>query len=252
MTEHILDCWERAEATPGVFWPTNPASRWLLGKIAARSPRGLIALGLIQPSADEAKARQFLADWPAEWHDQGIMLSGWGLLGSTVFEMVVGELPRLLIPIFLLVLGTLWLAFRNFKDVALSLATLAFSGISLGAAMTLLHWDWNILNLMALPLLLGLGVDFSIHIQLALRRCAGNVMAVRQSIGRALLLAGSTTIAGFGSLAFSTNAGMASLGKVCAAGIALALITAVYLLPVWWQTWQPKPARTKDAQTGSP
>jgi predicted RND superfamily exporter protein len=53
------------------------------------------------------------------------------------------------------------------------------------------------------------------------------------STGRALLLAGTTTAAGFVSLAFSSNGGMASLGKVCALGIAIALLTAIYLLPVW-------------------
>jgi predicted RND superfamily exporter protein len=235
LTERILDLWQRAGSTTDVFWPTNAGSRWLLGKVAARSPNGLVALGLIQPQLDEARTRQFVAGWPKEWHQQGILLSGWVLLGSTVFDLVVSELPRLLIPILLLVLVALWLAFRNLKEVSLSLATLAFSGVCLGATMNILGWEWNILNLMALPLLLGLGVDFSLHIQLALRRCGGDVMEVHRSVGRALLLAGSTTVAGFGSLAFSTNAGMASLGKVCAAGIALALLTAVYLLPVWWK-----------------
>ncbi|HVY71374.1 MAG TPA: MMPL family transporter, partial [Verrucomicrobiae bacterium] len=98
-------------------------------------------------------------------------------------------------------------------------------------------WSWNLLNMMALPLLLGMGVDFSIHIQLALRRYEGDLLATRRSVGRALLLAGATTVAGFGSLAFSTNAGMASLGEVCALGITLALVVAVYLLPVWWKAW---------------
>jgi predicted RND superfamily exporter protein len=88
---------------------------------------------------------------------------------------------------------------------------------------------------MALPLLLGLGVDYSIHIQLALHRCHGDRLAVRRSVGRALLLAGTTTAVGFGSLSFSANAGLASLGKVCAAGIVISLMTAVYLLPVWWR-----------------
>jgi predicted RND superfamily exporter protein len=80
-----------------------------------------------------------------------------------------------------------------------------------------------------------MGVDFSIHIQLALRRCQGELQEVRRSVGRALLLAGATTVAGFVSLTFSTNAGMASLGRVCALGITLALVIAVYLLPVWWK-----------------
>jgi predicted RND superfamily exporter protein len=138
-------------------------------------------------------------------------------------------------PILALVLLTLWLAFRAWRDVVLSLTTLVFTGLMLHLLMTLAGWSWNMVNLMALPLLLGMGVDFSIHIQLALRRHHGNVALVSRSIGRALLLAGSTTVAGFASLAFASNSGIAGLGKVCAAGIVCAMLTAIYLLPVWWQ-----------------
>ncbi len=234
ITDHILDAWLRAATSTNVFWPENRASQWILGKVAARTTNGFLALGLIHPSTNAAAAKQFAADWPDELRHEGVILSGWELLGSTVFDTVVRELPRVLIPIFVLVVVSLWLAFRSVKEVALSLVTLAFGSVCLWAAMDLLNWDWNILNLMALPLLLGMGVDFSIHIQLALRRHNGDRLAVRRSVGRALLLAGATTVAGFGSLAFSTNAGMASLGQVCALGITLALLPAVYLLPVWW------------------
>jgi predicted RND superfamily exporter protein len=233
-TESILNTWQRALETTGVFWPTNQASRWVLGKISAHGNRGFLALGLIHPTENLAATKRFASEWSAALVEQGMVLSGWELLGTTVFDTVVTELPRVLLPIFLLVLTSLWLAFRSVREVFLSLVTLAFSGLCLGAAMNLLHWQWNILNVMALPLLLGMGVDFSIHIQLALRRYGGDLMAVQRSVGRALLLAGATTVAGFGSLAFSTNAGMASLGQACALGILVALLVAVYLLPVWW------------------
>ncbi|HVV72672.1 MAG TPA: hypothetical protein VHI52_14425, partial [Verrucomicrobiae bacterium] len=55
-----------------------------------------------------------------------------------------------------------------------------------------------------------------------------------QSVGRALLLCGGTAIAGFGSLAWSTNSGMASLGQVCAVGIGSNMLIAIFLLPLWW------------------
>lgn len=236
LTESIFDHWQHAVGTTNVFWPTNHASRWVLGKVAARPDHGFLALGFIHPTNANG-TKQLVADWPTGLRRDGVILSGWELLGSTVFDMVVSELPRVVIPIFLLVVVSLWLSFRSLKEVALSLGTLGFSGFCLWAAMGLLKWDWNLLNLMALPLLLGLGVDYSIHIQLAMRRYKGDRLAVRRSVGRALLLAGTTTVAGFGSLAFSTNSGMASLGKVCALGITLALVTAVYLLPVWWRAW---------------
>lgn len=250
LTENILNAWQAASAGSSVFWPTNEASRWLFARFVARPANGFMALGLIQPTTNAAATRRFADGWPRELQREGIILSGWNLLGWSVFDLVLRELPRVMIPVFLLVVLSLWLAFRNLKEVLLSLGTLAFSALCLAALMGLLKWDWNLLNVMGLPLLLGMGVDFSIHIQLALRRHAGDLLAVRRSVGRALLLAGSTTVAGFGSLAFSSNAGMASLGKVCALGIALALLVAVFLLPVWWQAWmRPAPGRP-DAETG--
>jgi lauroyl/myristoyl acyltransferase len=102
--------------------------------------------------------------------------------------------------------------------------------------MRLAGWSWNLLNLMALPLILGTGVDYGIFMQLALRRHHGDLAVTHRSVGRALLLCGGTAIAGFGMLGLSSNAGMASLGQVCAVGIAANMLLAIYLLPVWWKS----------------
>src|SRR5437667_10690964 len=118
-----------------------------------------------------------------------------------------------------LVFLSLLLSFRNPREVLLSLAVLALSGGCLLGVMKLADWSWNLLNLMALPLILGTGVDYSIFMQLALRRHQGDLTMAYRSVGRALVLCGATACAGFGSLAFSTNAGMGSLGQGCAAGI---------------------------------
>jgi lauroyl/myristoyl acyltransferase len=119
--------------------------------------------------------------------------------------------------------------------VFLSLGVLAMSGVCLLTTMKVAGWSWNLLNLMGLPLILGTGVDYSIFMQLALRRHGGDLEMAHRSVGRALMLCGATAIAGFGSLAWSSNAGMASLGKVCAAGIAGNMLISVLLLPVWWK-----------------
>src|SRR6185369_16361280 len=84
-------------------------------------------------------------------------------------------------------------------------------------------------------LVLGTGVDYSIFMLLALRRFNGDVTMAWNSVGRALLLCGGTAVAGFGSLGLSSNAGMASLGRVCAVGIASNMLISVFLLPVWWR-----------------
>jgi lauroyl/myristoyl acyltransferase len=135
----------------------------------------------------------------------------------------------------ILILVSLWLAFRRVAEILLGLGVLLLSGLCLLAVMSVAGWTWNLLNLMALPLMLGTGVDYGIFIQLALRRHGGDVALVRRSIGRALLLCGGTAIAGFGSLAWSGNVGMASLGKVCAVGIGANMLISIFLLPAWWR-----------------
>ena len=91
------------------------------------------------------------------------------------------------------------------------------------------------MNVMALPLLFGAGIDYSIHIQFALRRNNGDMSRSFQTVGRAILLCGASTAAGFASLGFATNAGLASLGRVCAVGIMITCLVSVYLLPLWWR-----------------
>ena len=170
----------------------------------------------------------------------GILISGWELLGATTLQRVQGRLWLLVVPMVGLVLLSLWLAFRRVTEVLLGVAVLLLSGLCLLATMALAGWSWNLLNLMALPLVLGTGVDYGIFIQLALRRHGGDTRMVRRSVGRALLLCGGTAITGFGSLAWSGNAGMASLGKVCAVGIGANMLIAIFLLPAWWLWLSPK------------
>ena len=162
-----------------------------------------------------------------------MLVSGWSLLGREVLEQVKRETPLITSLVGLTVLCALWLTFRRAGPVLLSLAVLGFSGLVLVALMGFLGWRWNLISLTALPLLLGMGIDYSIHVQTALERFKGDVTRTFQSVGRALLLAGSTTIIGFGFLGMSSNAGMASLGRVCALGLAILLLTSVFLLPGW-------------------
>src|SRR5207249_9784205 len=77
-------------------------------------------------------------------------------------------------------------------------------------------------------------VDYSIHMQLALRRHGGDIAQARRRVGRALFLCAATTVAGFGSNVWSSNGGLVSLGQVCAAGIAFDYLTSNFLLPLWW------------------
>jgi predicted RND superfamily exporter protein/lauroyl/myristoyl acyltransferase len=250
LTDELLRTWARAGAGAGVVWPTNHASQWLLKRFIARTPGQLLVMGLVYPATNRADASA-LADLSGRLAQKQAFLSGWQLLGSTTLKRVQSRLWQVVAPMVLLVLASLWLAFRRPTEILLGLAVLALSGLCVLATMALAGWSWNLLNLMALPLMLGTGVDYSIFIQLALRRHAGNLALVRHSIGRALLLCGGTAMAGFGSLAWSSNPGMASLGKVCAVGIGANMIFSVFLLPKWWLGLsQPSKVRIPESRAG--
>ena len=237
LTGRILDTWEHALAQPAPYWPANPANVWVLGKFVSRTPDGLHALGLIYPAEDQPGSFHELSE---RLGGDGYQLASWAGLGELVLQRVRAELGWISWLMLALMIAALALAFRRMTEVLLSLVALAFALAGLLALMRTAGWSWNLMNLMAVPLLLGTSVDYSIHIQLALRRNRGDLRATRRATGHALLLCGATTITAFGSLALSSNAGLASLGQICAAGIACTVITAVFLLPAWWKALHPE------------
>ena len=247
VTDRVLDVWQQASANPRLLWPTNDMGRWILDKLTARTATNLFALGLIYPPSDSqsepppgpAQRRlpaRDLSALAAQLPRDGVWLASWDGLGSALLAVVEKDLRRVMLPMAALLVASLWLAFKRLGEVLLSLATLGFSLLCLFALMKLAGWSWNLLNLMALPLLLGAGVDYSIHMQLALRRHGGDIAETRRSVGRALFLCAATTVAGFGSNIASSNGGLVSLGQVCAVGMACAYLTANWLLPAWWQS----------------
>ena len=241
----VFDTWQTAVEKPGIFWPTNAMSEWIFQKFAVHGSNKLFALGLVKMAAtNSTTALAQLRGFESELPRQNAWLSGWALLGDAIFSRVKANLWKVLAPMILLVLLSLGLAFRRPAEILLSVGVLIMSGLCLLAMMRLAGWSWNLLNLMAIPLILGTGVDYSIFMQLALKRYGGDLTMAYRSVGRALLLCGGTAIAGFGSLAWSSNAGMASLGQVCAVGIACNMLIAIFLLPVWWDVTSPKQPST--------
>jgi uncharacterized protein len=237
LTEELVRTWARAAGTTNLVWPTNQVSQWLLKRFVAHTPDQWLAMGLIYPAAN-AVAPATLAGLSSELAAKHALLSSWELLGSTTLQRVRGTMWQVVTPMILLVLASLWFAFRRPLEILLGMAVLLMSGLFLLALMAAAGWSWNLLNLMGAPLILGTGVDYTLFMQLALRRHNGDLVTVRRSVGRALLLCGGTAMAGFGSLAWSSNPGMASLGKVCAVGIGANMLISVFLLPAWWLWFQ--------------
>ncbi len=233
LSDLMLQTWCGAASQTNVYWPTNPLSRWIFNKMTARTATNQFALGLVYLSSNATPAA--VSNLQSQLPSDNVWLSSWELLGEEIFARVKANMWKVVGPMIALVFLSLFMAFHRTREISLSLIVLLISGVCLLAVMRLAGWSWNLLNLMAIPLILGTGVDYSIFMQLALRRYDGDLDLANRAVGRALLLCGGTAVAAFASLGFSSNAGMASLGEVCAVGIGCNMLIAIFLLPVWWQ-----------------
>lgn len=249
LAEGVLKTWQSA-ASPSLFWPTNPMSQWIFEKFSAGRTGNYFVLGQVTSSLSSSFSN--LSALQAQLPPHDVWLSGWSLLGHAIFARVQANMWKVLAPMILLVLVALLLAFRRPLEICLALAVLLVSGACLLSIMRVSGGSWNLLNLMAIPLILGTGVDYSLFMLLALRRHGGDLAIAYASVGRALLLCGGTAIAGFGSLGLSSNAGMASLGQVCAIGIACNMLIAIFLLPRWWQSFSDPTLEARPSTPSTP
>ena len=115
----------------------------------------------------------------------------------------------------------LWLALRRVTDVLLTLVPLLVAGVVTLEICVLIDLPLNFANIVALPLLLGVGVAFKIYYITAWR--AGRTNLLQSSLTRAIFFSALTTATAFGSLWLSSHPGTASMGKL----LALSLVTTL-------------------------
>jgi len=132
----------------------------------------------------------------------------------------------------LMVTVILLLVLRSLRPTALVLMPLLLAAVLTGAAMTLAQVPFNFANVIALPLLLGIGVDSGIHmVARASRDPAMRRHPLASSTARAVLFSGLTTVCSFGNLLLSSHPGTASMGLVLSAGTAITLACMLIVLP---------------------
>ncbi|MEO8936668.1 MAG: MMPL family transporter [Burkholderiaceae bacterium] len=118
---------------------------------------------------------------------------------------------------------------RRTRDVAITLASLLLGGIVTLGFCVVLRIPLNYENIIALPLLFGIGVAFNIYFVIAWRHGVANLL--QTSLARAVIFSALTTATAFGSLWLSSHPGTASMGKLLALSLACTLAAALLVLP---------------------
>ena len=133
---------------------------------------------------------------------------------------------------FIAITLMLYILLARKKDVFLVLIPLLMAAVITGGISVLAGLPLNFANVIALPLLLGIGVDSGIHIIHRFRTDlpdGKNILAT--SSARAVVVSSLTTMGGVGNLALSPHAGTASMGMLLTLGIGVTLACMLLVLP---------------------
>lgn len=124
----------------------------------------------------------------------------------------------------------LFVDFRNLFHILLCQAPVVISILCTLGVMGVSGISLNFMNIIVFVLLFGIGTDYTVHLIHRYQADRDITLSFLQT-GKAVFVAGLTTIAGFGSVGFSSYRGLASMGQVAAVGTAFCVIFSLTLLP---------------------
>ncbi len=153
-----------------------------------------------------------------------------------VFHRVAGQITsgftNAVILGAVLVFVILLIDFRGLREAGLAMIPLLLGMVWMLGWMGVLGLSFNFANLIAVPLVIGVGIDNGVHVVHRLRLEGERGMSVvLRHTGRAILISSLTTMIGFGSLALASHRGLESLGLMLLLGVGSCLITSTVVLP---------------------
>jgi predicted exporter len=130
---------------------------------------------------------------------------------------------------FVAITTLLCIALRRLRDVAITMAPIVLTGLLTLANCVMIGESLNFANIIALPLLFGIGVAFHIYFVMSWRSGAEHLLT--SSLARAVFFSALATATGFGSLWASSHPGTSSMGKLLMISLVWTLISALLFQP---------------------
>lgn len=160
------------------------------------------------------------------------VILGNAILSSGLRLLIVRDLSLVVLVVTLSIAVYLIWYFRSFKRAALAMIPVGFAVLCMLGGMQILGISLNYLNIIALPMVIGIGVDSAIHLLGRFYENERHNMRVAvERTGRAIMVTGLTTIFGFGSLTFASFRGIREIGVLAIIGTLCTLFAALFLLP---------------------
>ena len=149
---------------------------------------------------------------------------------------------------FIAITVLLFVALRRLRDVAITMAPIVLTGLLTMGSCVAIGEPLNFANIIALPLLFGIGVAFHIYFVMAWR--SGGEHLLTSSLARAVFFSALATATGFGSLWASSHPGTASMGKLLMISLVWTLVSALLFQPALMGQ-PPKTTSSKDRRLAS-
>lgn len=222
----LLRALEKGDTLAATLPPSSPWWFVVDRALSVQTGDAVFYIRPTDPGRLEARAEleaALLAASPASY------VTGWSQM---LFDLVPWAARELFVfggVVVAVILCVLFLTYRSILPLILHAAALAFAVGATVATLKVLDAPINILNVLAFPLILAVGVDYGVHLTLAARepgRAFENLTAVMKPV----LISGLTTVSGFGALVFADNPSLSGLGMVCSIGVAWSLLASLTVL----------------------
>ena len=200
--------------------PPDIARDWLL-------PDGRARVQVL--STPQARSSQGLQQFVDEVTNLAPNAGGSAVTIEATSETIVSAFRNAALIAIVSITIILLLALRRVLDVGLVLAPLILSALLTLLVAVLLPLPLNFANIIALPLLLGVGVSFNIYFVMNWR--AGRRAILGSATARAIVFSALTTGTAFGSLALSEHPGTASMGRLLLISLACTLLASLVFIP---------------------
>ncbi len=210
----------QAEPASQASVPTDIRRDWVLPDGQAR-----IEVLPVASARNSAGLHRFVAEVSRVAPDAG----GTAVTVVATSDTIVGAFRSAAVAALLAIAVILLVALRRLRDTAMVLAPLLLSAALTVLVMVLLPLRLNYANIIALPLLLGVGVSFNIYFVMNWR--AGRREMLASATARAVAFSALTTGTAFGSLALSAEAGTASMGELLLISLSCTLLATLVFVP---------------------
>ncbi len=182
--------------------------------------------------------------------DNQTVLAGMPILAHELAGIVKEDFRRVSVAVFAVCsLVLLVFFFRHPIRLLTSLTPIILGLAYLLGFMSIAGVNFNFVNTLVIPIIIGLGVDNGIHLTERFFECGRSARVIIADTGRALVVTALTSCAGFGSLAISGYEGMASMGRLFIYALAWVLFASLLVTPaMMYLGWRNKP---KESGEGS-